>query len=42
MGRQFEYRMILHTEDARHIGMLAAYLLKLKQVRTFQLSPTGD
>ncbi len=41
-GLYFEYRMILRTYDPRHIGALSAYLLGMKQVKSFQLSPTGD
>jgi putative Mg2+ transporter-C (MgtC) family protein len=41
-GLYFEYRMILRSGDVRHISALSAYLLDLKQVKSFQLSPTGD
>ncbi|MGE5650549.1 MgtC/SapB family protein [Noviherbaspirillum sp. UKPF54] len=41
-GQCFEYRMILRSSDPRHIAALSAYLLGQKQVKTFQLSPTGD
>lgn len=41
-GLYFEYRMILRSADARQVGALSAYLLAHKQVKTFQLSPTGD
>ncbi len=41
-GQCFEYRMILRSSDPRHIAALSAYLLSQKEVKTFQLSPTGD
>jgi putative Mg2+ transporter-C (MgtC) family protein len=41
-GLHFEYRMILRSPDVRHISALSTYLLNLKQVKTFQLAPTGD
>ena len=41
-GLCFEYRMILQSGDVRHVSALSAYLLNLKQVKSFQLSPTGD
>ena len=41
-GLYFEYRMILRTYDPRHIAALSAYLRGLAQVKSFQLSPTGD
>jgi putative Mg2+ transporter-C (MgtC) family protein len=41
-GLQFEYRMVLRSDDARNISSLSTYLLNLRQVKTFQLSPTGD
>lgn len=41
-GRQFEYRMMLRSSDARRISALSAYLLDLKQVKAFQISPMSD
>lgn len=41
-GACFEYRMILQTSDERNTSILADYLRNLTQVRTFQISPTGD
>jgi putative Mg2+ transporter-C (MgtC) family protein len=41
-GLHFEYRMILRSPDVCHISALSTYLLNLKQVKTFQLAPTGD
>ncbi len=41
-GRCFEYRMILQTADERNTSILASSLRNMKQVRTFQISPTGD
>ncbi|OWW22927.1 MgtC/SapB family protein [Noviherbaspirillum denitrificans] len=41
-GAFFEYRMILQTADEQNVSVLADYLRKLAQVRTFQISPTGD
>ncbi len=41
-GDCFEYRMILQTSDERNTSVLADHLRKLTQVRTFQISPTGD
>jgi putative Mg2+ transporter-C (MgtC) family protein len=41
-GTCFEYRMILQTADERNTSILADYLRNLTQVRTFQISPTGD
>jgi putative Mg2+ transporter-C (MgtC) family protein len=41
-GDCFEYRMILQTSDERNTSVLADYLRQLTQVRTFQISPTGD
>ena len=41
-GLYFEYRMILRSNDTRYISALSAHLLTLKQVKGFQLSPTGD
>ncbi|SNS55417.1 putative Mg2+ transporter-C (MgtC) family protein [Noviherbaspirillum humi] len=37
-----EYRMVLRTDDPGNTASLAAFLLERKEVRTFQLSPTGD
>lgn len=41
-GLYFEYRMILRSGDVRKISALSADLLAMKQVRAFQLAPTGD
>ena len=41
-GSCFEYRMVLQTGDSRNTSILAASLRGMKQVRTFQISPTGD
>jgi putative Mg2+ transporter-C (MgtC) family protein len=41
-GSYFEYRMVLQTADVSNTSTLATYLLNLKQVHTFQISPTGD
>jgi putative Mg2+ transporter-C (MgtC) family protein len=41
-GSFFEYRMILQTADERNTSILASSLRSMKQVRTFQISPTGD
>ncbi len=41
-GLYFEYRMVLRSGDVRHLSALSAYLLTLKQVKGFQISPTGD
>jgi putative Mg2+ transporter-C (MgtC) family protein len=41
-GLYFEYRMILRSSNARNISALATFLLKMEQVKSFQLSPTGD
>ena len=41
-GSCFEYRMVLQTSDERNTAILADHLRTLKQVRTFQISPTGD
>lgn len=41
-GLYFEYRMILRSGNARNISALAAFLLDLEKVKSFQLSPTGD
>lgn len=41
-GDWFEYRMILQTPDERNTSILADHLRNMTQVRTFQISPTGD
>lgn len=41
-GLYFEYRMILRSSNARNISALAAFLLDMEKVKSFQLSPTGD
>ncbi|HJV87711.1 MAG TPA: MgtC/SapB family protein [Noviherbaspirillum sp.] len=41
-GQYFEYRMVIRTADARNMALLAKYLVSQKQVRSFQISPTGD
>jgi len=41
-GNFFEYRMIMQTSDERNTAILAASLRGMQQVRTFQISPTGD
>ncbi len=41
-GLYFEYRMILRSSNARNISALAAFLLNMEHVKSFQLSPTGD
>jgi len=41
-GACFEYRMVLQTADERNAAVLADYLRNLAQVRSFQISPTGD
>jgi putative Mg2+ transporter-C (MgtC) family protein len=41
-GLCFEYRMVLRTGDVHNTATLAVSLRNLKQVRTFQISPTGD
>ncbi|HZW19814.1 MgtC/SapB family protein [Noviherbaspirillum sp.] len=41
-GACFEYRMVLQTADERNAAILADYLRNLAQVRSFQISPTGD
>jgi putative Mg2+ transporter-C (MgtC) family protein len=41
-GLYFEYRMILRSGNVRNISALAAFLLNLEKVKSFQLSPTGD
>jgi putative Mg2+ transporter-C (MgtC) family protein len=41
-GLYFEYQMVLRSKDARNISILAAFLLNLQKVKSFQLSPTGD
>ena len=39
---EFEYRMMLMTQDAANLRRLADTLLRLPSVRQFRLSPTGD
>lgn len=41
-GLYFEYRMILRSSNANNISALATFLLNMEQVKSFQLSPTGD
>lgn len=41
-GADFEYQMVLQTADENNTAALAAHLRAHKQVRTFQISPTGD
>jgi putative Mg2+ transporter-C (MgtC) family protein len=41
-GAHYEYRMVIRSSNARNISALAASLLKMEQVKSFQLSPTGD
>ncbi|HYD96802.1 MAG TPA: MgtC/SapB family protein [Noviherbaspirillum sp.] len=41
-GDCFEYRMVLQTSDERNTSILADRLRKMQQVRTFQITPTGD
>ncbi|WP_019142953.1 MgtC/SapB family protein [Noviherbaspirillum massiliense] len=41
-GLSFEYRMVLQTSDVKNTSRLAADLRGMKQVRCFQISPTGD
>lgn len=41
-GDAFEYRMMLRTMKAMHLGALARTLGTLKAVKEFRLSPTGD
>lgn len=41
-GLYFEYRMILRSSNAHNISALATFLLNMEQVKSFQLSPTGD
>lgn len=41
-GAYYEYRMILRSSNAHNISTLAASLLNMEKVKSFQLSPTGD
>ncbi|TCS39432.1 putative Mg2+ transporter-C (MgtC) family protein [Paucimonas lemoignei] len=41
-GTTFEYRMMLRSRSAQDISVLASHLLRIKKVKSFQLSPTGD
>lgn len=41
-GAAFEYRMVLQTDDEKNTAALAVHLRGLPQVRSFQISPTGD
>lgn len=41
-GLTFEYRMVLQSRNAHDISVLSSYLLNIKKVKSFQLSPTGD
>lgn len=41
-GASFEYRMVLQTDDEKNTAALAVHLRGLSQVRSFQISPTGD
>jgi len=41
-GADFEYQMVLQTADERNTAALAEHLRTMKQVRTFQITPTGD
>lgn len=41
-GAHFEYRMILRSSDVHNLSALSSYLLTMKQVKAFQISPMGD
>ena len=41
-GLYFEYQMIIQSSDVRNLSILSTYLLNLKQVKAFQITPTGD
>jgi len=41
-GRQFEYRMMIRTNDDENFTRLARSLASLPPVREFHLSPAGD
>ena len=38
----FEYRMVIRTNNQENVSELAVALRKLKNVRAFRISPTGD
>jgi putative Mg2+ transporter-C (MgtC) family protein len=41
-GRQFEYRMMLRTQDPRSLHQLSNALLDMPEVAEFRIFPTGD
>lgn len=41
-GDQYEYRMVVRTTDDLHHARLAEALLKVPNIISFRLSPTGD
>jgi putative Mg2+ transporter-C (MgtC) family protein len=41
-GAHYEYRMVIRSSDVHSISALAASLLTMEKVKSFQLSPTGD
>jgi putative Mg2+ transporter-C (MgtC) family protein len=41
-GKQFEYRMTLHSRDPKNAEALSQHLRTLPGVIEFQISPTGD
>jgi putative Mg2+ transporter-C (MgtC) family protein len=41
-GKQFEYRMVIRSQDRRNAEMLSRHLRDLPEVIEFRISPTGD
>jgi putative Mg2+ transporter-C (MgtC) family protein len=41
-GKQFEYRMVIRSQDRKNAEMLSAHLRGLPEVIEFRISPTGD
>jgi putative Mg2+ transporter-C (MgtC) family protein len=41
-GKQFEYRMVIRSQDRKSAEMLSQHLRELPEVIEFRISPTGD
>jgi putative Mg2+ transporter-C (MgtC) family protein len=41
-GKQFEYRMVIRSQDRKNAEALSAHLRGLPEVIEFRISPTGD